>query len=533
MFPNFEEILLELSYRTDNGIVDLSKPAHVSQLIRILEEYNIPNPNQLAESASRIWSSLNEADEFKALNKNGTVSTFGSAEARDAAIKSGSHTTIKTNDVKPKKSDGNTIDFKSSAEKDKEDPTIPDTTVFGKPKQEKPDNTKTFTPSNEDIQRKQLDDTKLLEIVKFGLVPTAEKQLKGVGIFDPTETQLIALREVTEKQLKDPSYRLPLPKYEVSEEQIDKTIDIMKTELGNDFRKVKQSITKSGAVATELTTGEAGVQRFRDIVKLYLSNGGRSVVTGEVVPFNQMQLDHHIPYSNAGKIVEEKRKKGVKTTLLDEQDRLDSADNWDLIETPLNQLKKSLEGSSLLDKIVKKLSASPNDKELVKLKNEITTIRREKLREYFIKSIGVEDFSGINEDTLKKMNRDERMALMKAWNYWHPSVMEFNTMMKLDPTYEKKLKKMGVTPPPPDNKYHIIRYKFTADVRVRALRRSVADEVDVVATTMINSGVNFQTTENLDATNSILDKGRQMVEKEAGAKQKQIDLIKVKQRDKK
>jgi len=102
MFPNFEEILLELSYRTDNGIVDLSKPAHVSQLIRILEEYNIPNPNQLAESASHIWNSLNEADEFKALNKNGTVSTFGSAKARDTAIKSGSHTTIKTNGGKPK-----------------------------------------------------------------------------------------------------------------------------------------------------------------------------------------------------------------------------------------------------------------------------------------------------------------------------------------------------------------------------------------------------------------------------------------------
>jgi hypothetical protein len=40
-----------------------------------------------------------------------------------------------------------------------------------------------------------------------------------------------------------------------------------------------------------------------------ISNGGRSVVTGEVVPFNQMQLDHHIPYSNAGKIVAEKKSK--------------------------------------------------------------------------------------------------------------------------------------------------------------------------------------------------------------------------------
>jgi hypothetical protein len=61
----------------------------------------------------------------------------------------------------------------------------------------------------------------------------------------------------------------------------------------------------------------------------------------------------------------------------------------------------------------------------------------------------------------------------------------------------------------------------------------VPEEVKVVASTMIKAGVKLQTKKNLDATNSILDKGRQMVEKEAGARQKQIDLIKSKQKGKK
>jgi hypothetical protein len=532
MTPNFEEILLELSYRVDSGIPDLTNEYHIEHLIDILRENGIPNATELAKTAQIHFSQLNEANASdKALQK--TLDTTFENPKTKKMIKVSSALGY------DKKSQAYNI-AKGILQKagDEEQPINAfgkgnGANVFDEPTKENPTKGKTFVPSKEDIARKQLDDKKLLEIVKFGLIPSAEKKLKGAGVFDPTEKQLLALKEITEKQLKDPSYRLELPKYNVSEGHIDRTIEVMKKELGKDFAKVKQSITKAGGVDPQLTTGEAGVQRFRDIVKLYLSNGGRSVVTGEVVPFNQMQLDHHIPYSNASKILAEKNKKGIKTTLLAEQDRLDSPDNWDLIETPLNQLKNSLEGSALLDRVIKKLSASPDDKELIRLKNEIVAIRREKLQEYFIKSVGAGDFSGINEDTLKKMNSDERMALMKAWNYWHPNVMEFNTIMKIDPTYGKKLQKMGINPPPPDNKFHIDRYQAGKGVRARGVRRTVPEEVKVVANTMIKSGIKLQTTKNLNVTNSILDKGREMVEKEAGARQKQIDLIKSKQKGKK
>ena len=78
--------------------------------------------------------------------------------------------------------------------------------------------------------------------------------------------------------------------------------------------------------------------------------GGRSAVTGKIVPFNQMQLDHHVPYSSAATAVKDKKKKGIKTDIKIEKAKLDSAPNWDLMETELNQFKNSLEGNALIAK---------------------------------------------------------------------------------------------------------------------------------------------------------------------------------------
>ena len=43
MTPNFEEILLELSYRIPQGIVDLTNEEHLNELINILEENGVSN----------------------------------------------------------------------------------------------------------------------------------------------------------------------------------------------------------------------------------------------------------------------------------------------------------------------------------------------------------------------------------------------------------------------------------------------------------------------------------------------------------
>jgi hypothetical protein len=68
MTPNFEEILLELSYRVPTGIVDLTNEEHLDELTTILEEngiYNSQALNALREKAK----SKPKAPAKKVLNK--------------------------------------------------------------------------------------------------------------------------------------------------------------------------------------------------------------------------------------------------------------------------------------------------------------------------------------------------------------------------------------------------------------------------------------------------------------------------------
>lgn len=78
MFPNFDEILSELSYRVPEGIIDLTKPHHVNELIEVLKEYNVSSPTALAHKASQ-WFALLKEDDIVKNKKTGniyTVKTF-------------------------------------------------------------------------------------------------------------------------------------------------------------------------------------------------------------------------------------------------------------------------------------------------------------------------------------------------------------------------------------------------------------------------------------------------------------------------
>ncbi len=58
MTPNFEEILLELSYRIPQGIVDLSNKEHLNELINILEENGVSDAKGLALEAKKSLEKL-------------------------------------------------------------------------------------------------------------------------------------------------------------------------------------------------------------------------------------------------------------------------------------------------------------------------------------------------------------------------------------------------------------------------------------------------------------------------------------------
>jgi len=553
MIPNFKEILDELSYRVDGGIPNLNKESHVNHLIDILKENRISNAAQIAQKARVYFSYLNEAkpkpgdagleaaaEKFKNKkykNSKGTEVSFATAinygykgkdndSAHLAAMSDfekfigDSHGKYGTME-KPKQPDQPSTklgasDYVSGAEKSKEQPTN---------KKE----SKGLTLSPEESKRLVYDKKSLADIVKSGLIPTAEKKLTGAGVFDATEEDMKALLEVTEKQVQDPNYRRPLPKYDVSDTDIDTAVGEMQKLLGKDFARVKALIQKAGGVAPELTTGERGVQRFRDIIKLYLQTGGRSAVTGKIVPFNQMQLDHHVPYSSAASIVADKKKKGIKTSLLEEQGRLDSLPNWDLMETSLNQLKNSLEGNELIAKINKKLSASPEEKELKKLQQEVQNIRETRLLQNLVKSFGAGDFTGINEENIQNMSGDEIDIVMKAWNYWHPNSRDANNFRKVDPSYDAKLKKAGIQVPPPDDKNTIVRNtKQIGGSRSRGVPRPVPERKKLTILAMRGAKVPSLNKKEAKQTDTVLLRAVRDVENAVKDKASKIDQLKQK-----
>lgn len=73
MTPNFEEILLELSYRVEGGIPNLEKQSHVNHLIDILRENGISDAPQLAQRARVYFSYLNEATPKKSVGNDTTI----------------------------------------------------------------------------------------------------------------------------------------------------------------------------------------------------------------------------------------------------------------------------------------------------------------------------------------------------------------------------------------------------------------------------------------------------------------------------
>jgi hypothetical protein len=133
MYPNFDEILEELSYKV--GIVDLTIEFHKQELVKLLRERGIPSAQQLADRASVVFEYIKEETKpDKALaarsKESGKLIYFGSKEAKAAALKAGTHSdpTQPTQQSEPKQTQKlSGSDFQSSAEKNaepKEQPTI-------------------------------------------------------------------------------------------------------------------------------------------------------------------------------------------------------------------------------------------------------------------------------------------------------------------------------------------------------------------------------------------------------------------------
>ena len=69
MSINFQEILKELEYRVQHGIIDLTKEEQVTTLTEILRENGVSDANEIAQKARVYYSYLNEAPKKQPLEK--------------------------------------------------------------------------------------------------------------------------------------------------------------------------------------------------------------------------------------------------------------------------------------------------------------------------------------------------------------------------------------------------------------------------------------------------------------------------------
>ena len=178
MYPNFDEILEELSYKV--GIVDLTKESHKQILVKLLRERKIESAQQLADRASVVFEYIKEATKpDKALaamsKKSGKLSYFDTKDAKDAAIKAGTHTdpSEPKKQSKPKQSQNlGGSDFTSSAEKSAEP-----TATQSEPKSK----SVKLTPRQQEITQ-SLNKGDFSEIIKSS---DEQNDLRDVGIAGP------------------------------------------------------------------------------------------------------------------------------------------------------------------------------------------------------------------------------------------------------------------------------------------------------------------------------------------------------------
>ena len=104
-------------------------------------------------------------------------------------------------------------------------------------------------------------------------------------------------------------------------------------------------ISKGGGVDPFLTKvtkkdreNSDGFKRSREIIRLYLKNDGKCVVTGEPMKLSECEPDHRIPYSSAKALAKEK-----DISLEEAKRQTDNIQgNMDLMKGPINQFKSSL-----------------------------------------------------------------------------------------------------------------------------------------------------------------------------------------------
>jgi hypothetical protein len=448
-------------------------------------------------------------------------------------------------------------------------------------KDKKPTDTekKSLGGSSKQQEQKTRIDREVKEDLDFIVENAGEVRTQGgAGSDTPTRQQVADLQTFTEKRMEqdarrkeaeekgepfdeEPYVHPDVVQREIDDKTLDESMDYLKEKLGGEeFDNLVRFLSKGGAVhahltkVTKLKRGEPGLdpespgyKRVREIIRLYLKNDGKCAVSGVPMKLSECDPDHRIPYSTA---VAEAERNG--TTVQEEQRKLDDfKSNLDLMLGPINKFKSSLVDDKLLNATRKRLAMSKEAEEVKELETLYKNQRTQALNKHYRKKFSLGDLSSLTEKNINEADDDERNAMMKAWNYMHPSKKEMREQiegkksagLKGDPDYYKKLKKLwkaqGVDLPdnpedvefekPPFSKW-MNRYGFgdSGEKRERSNRLSPGKERIYMREHFEKQGQNVPTIDEQNEIDEVVDDAREEIRKDTTLKQIGVEKIKLK-----
>jgi hypothetical protein len=227
------------------------------------------------------------------------------------------------------------------------------------------------------------------------------KQTKsGAGAREMTKDQWVALKDFAEG--KGPEIK----QYEVSEEDIDDAIDLIKKSGKKgvmSFLQNKGAADKDSTRKGTVDDRGPGWNRDRKMIKSYLACGGLSAVTGKPLSIGTSNVDHRLPLDSGGK---------------------DEPDNWIWMETEMNMNKSSLTDKDLIEKAKKALSITDDEKQKKQLTNIIKNESKKFVTEHYKTLFEMGGNGGVTEDDLKGMTYKEIKAITYGWNKLYPKTSD-------------------------------------------------------------------------------------------------------------
>ena len=366
MITDLNKILVEWAYRTNDGQPDVKNSAKLLTLETVLKDFGWSR-----EARAELLSVLITEDDIVKNRKTGNVYTVKN-------VNKDKHRLVKKN---ASKDDIKKID--KAKEKGDEKPKDSD---------EKESSEKQI--KNEKEKKEFLKTTVNL------LVQELKQTKKGAGAREMDKEQWLALKNFAEG--KGPEIK----QYEVSEQDIDDAIDLIKKSGKKGVMSFLQ--TKGAADPDSIRKGTEdnpgpGWNRDRKMIKSFLACGGLSAVTGKPLSIGTSNVDHRLSLENGGK---------------------DEPENWIWMETEMNMNKSSLTDEQLIERAKKALAVTDDEKRKKQLINIIKNESKKFVTEHYKTLFELGGNGGITEDELKGMNYKEIKAVTYGWNEVYPKTSD-------------------------------------------------------------------------------------------------------------